>query len=263
MAELMPFQYGAHTFAVRLDPSGEPWFLGVPTAELLGYANPRQAIGRLEPDEKGVYSVDSPGGKQETLFVNEAGLYSLILRSKKAEAKAFKRWITHEVLPTLRRSGRYEAPTLHPPRIDQRHSELDYLRAHHDFLANLGMLDDRDKLMLADCARNLLETPTALLSTAPEAQGWFVAERVRALGYLLNRKQEAAFVGPIAKKVAAQYRTRYGEEPPKRARYVDGSLRYVNYYPAKESAWMDAMIQAFLAGFPGLPAAGMRGEVEP
>ena len=66
-------------------------------------------ISNLDDDEKGVITSDTLGGKQEMSTINEPGLYSLILRSRKPEAKAFKRWITHEVIPTIRKTGGYIA----------------------------------------------------------------------------------------------------------------------------------------------------------
>lgn len=75
--------------------------------ECLDIGNSRDAVAALDEDEKGVDSIDTPGGAQEMSIISEAGLYSLILRSRKPEAKAFKRWITHEVLPSIRRAGSY------------------------------------------------------------------------------------------------------------------------------------------------------------
>lgn len=86
---------------------GEPWFVAKDVCACLDLANPRSSLALLDEDEKGVYTVDTPGGKQEMAIVSEAGLYSLVLRSRKPEAKAFKRWITHEVLPSIRKTGGY------------------------------------------------------------------------------------------------------------------------------------------------------------
>ena len=79
---------------------------------MLGIGNPRQATTRLDADEKGVISTDTPGGLQVVATVNEPGLYTLVLGSRKPEAKRFKRWITHEVLPAIRRTGSYAVPKL-------------------------------------------------------------------------------------------------------------------------------------------------------
>lgn len=87
---------------------GEPWFVAADICIALGLGNNREALTRLDDDEKGVSSTDTPGGKQEVAIVNESGLYSLILGSRKPEAKRFKKWVTAEVLPAIRRTGRYD-----------------------------------------------------------------------------------------------------------------------------------------------------------
>lgn len=85
----------------------EPWFLAKDVCEILDIKNHRDAINRLDQDEKGVVLTDTPGGRQELATVNEYGLYSLVLGSRKPEAKSFKRWITHEVIPSIRKTGQY------------------------------------------------------------------------------------------------------------------------------------------------------------
>ena len=93
-----------------LDDNGNPWFVAVDVCAALGVGNSRQALSYLDDDEKGVITNDTLGGKQEMATVNEPGLYSLILRSRKPEAKKFKRWITHEVIPSIRKTGQYTNP---------------------------------------------------------------------------------------------------------------------------------------------------------
>lgn len=90
---------------------GEPWAVGKDVAEALGYKNPRQAIvDHVDSEDKGVAKRDTLGGNQDTVIINESGLYSLILSSKLPKAKEFKRWITSEVLPALRKTGHYGSP---------------------------------------------------------------------------------------------------------------------------------------------------------
>jgi prophage antirepressor-like protein len=93
---------------------GEPWFVAKDVCEVLELGNPSQALTRLDDDEKGVISNDTPGGFQEMLVVNEYGLYSLVLGSRKPEAKSFKRWITHEVIPAIRKNGSYSTQPVTP-----------------------------------------------------------------------------------------------------------------------------------------------------
>jgi len=84
---------------------GEPWFVAKDVCDCLELGNSREAISRLDEDEKGVISNDTPGGTQDMSIISEAGLYSLVLGSRKPEARGFKRWITHDVLPDLRKHG--------------------------------------------------------------------------------------------------------------------------------------------------------------
>lgn len=89
----------------------EPWFVGKDAAVALGYKNSRQALAtNVDPEDKGVHSVDSLRGKQSMVIINESGLYSLIFSSKLPDAKRFKRWVTSEVLPSLRKTGKYFLP---------------------------------------------------------------------------------------------------------------------------------------------------------
>ena len=91
---------------------GEPWFVASDVCRALDIRNSRDAFSRLEDDEKGVGLTDTPGGKQKVTIVNEPGLYSLIMGSRKPEARAFKHWITHEVIPSIRKHGAYMTDSL-------------------------------------------------------------------------------------------------------------------------------------------------------
>lgn len=86
---------------------GEPWFVAADVCRVLEIIKHRDAVARLEEDERGSVLVDTLGGPQEMAAINESGLYSLIMVSRKPEAKAFKRWITHDVLPSIRKTGGY------------------------------------------------------------------------------------------------------------------------------------------------------------
>lgn len=86
----------------------EPYFVGKDVAEVLGYSNTQKAIlNHVDEEDKGVTKWDTLGGKQNMTIVNESGLYSLILKSKLPKARKFKRWVTSEVLPSIRKNGAY------------------------------------------------------------------------------------------------------------------------------------------------------------
>lgn len=91
---------------------GEPWFVAKDVCECLDLGNPSQAIARLEDDERWLISNEALRSNGETAVVSEPGLYSLVLGSRKPEAKAFKRWVTHEVLPSIRKTGGYGIRTV-------------------------------------------------------------------------------------------------------------------------------------------------------
>ncbi|NEN92559.1 MAG: hypothetical protein F6K48_28145 [Okeania sp. SIO3H1] len=95
----------------------EPWFVAKDLCDVLSLVNVARALDKLDEDEKGVHSMNTPGGKQEMSIVSESGMYSLVLKSRKKQAKIFKKWITSEVLPSIRKTGQYsvgqqKAPTI-------------------------------------------------------------------------------------------------------------------------------------------------------
>lgn len=102
---------------------GELWFVAKDVCDILEIGNPSQALVRLDDAEKGLITTDTPGGRQEVTAVNEAGLYSLIFTSRKPEARQFKKWVTSEVLPTIRKHGAYMTPDT----IEKTLTDPDYL----------------------------------------------------------------------------------------------------------------------------------------
>ena len=106
--------------AVRVvDIDGEPWFVAADVARVLGYDITPHATRLLDDDEKGIHKVDTLGGKQEMTMINESGLYHLVLLSKKPEAKKFRKWVTAEVLPSIRKTGAYIAPEVDVKSADE------------------------------------------------------------------------------------------------------------------------------------------------
>lgn len=106
---------------------GQPWFVGKDVATSLGYSNPRDALSKhIDSEDKGVAKCDTPSGSQNMTIINESGLYSLILGSKLESAKKFKHWVTSEVLPSIRKTGIYQAI---PPKLDERAIALEEKKA--------------------------------------------------------------------------------------------------------------------------------------
>jgi anti-repressor protein len=101
------FDFEGSQVRIITDHKGEPWFVANDVAEVLGYRMASDATRILEADEKGTHNLSTPGGPQKLSTVNESGLYSLIFASRKVEAKKFKKWVTSDVLPTMRKTGSY------------------------------------------------------------------------------------------------------------------------------------------------------------
>ena len=110
MNELQIFEHQDFGQIRAVEQDGEPWFVAAGVCRALEHTNVNMALDRLDEDEKSKFGLGLPGG--DTWCVNEPGLYSLVLGSRKPEAKAFKRWITHEVLPSIRKTGVYVLPTV-------------------------------------------------------------------------------------------------------------------------------------------------------
>lgn len=114
--KLMLFENEAFGKVRTLNLNGEPWFVAVDVCSVLDLSNPTIAVSRLDEDERAKFNLGRQG---DATIVNEPGLYTLVLGSRKPEAKAFKRWITHEVIPSIRKHGAYMTDSL-----------LDALEAH-------------------------------------------------------------------------------------------------------------------------------------
>lgn len=113
MNDVVPFTFENNDVrSVMID--GEPWFALADVCRALEISNSRDAAGRLDDDEKGVVNTDTRGGVQELTIINEPGVYRLVFASRKAAAKRFKRWLAHDVIPSIHKTGRYDpvdAPT--------------------------------------------------------------------------------------------------------------------------------------------------------
>ena len=108
MVQCTIFKY--HGKEVRtIQKDGEPWWVLKDVCEVLGLSSPHKVFERLDDDEKGRNQIPTLGGEQEMTVVNESGLYNVILRSDKPEAKPFRKWVTSEVLPSIRKNGGYIA----------------------------------------------------------------------------------------------------------------------------------------------------------
>ncbi|OZI31759.1 hypothetical protein CAL29_28225 [Bordetella genomosp. 10] len=114
MSHLIPFQFEGQDIQVMTDAHGEPWFVAKQVASVLGYSDAEAMTRRLDDDEKQNLQIVGFGPRGVTL-ISESGLYAAIIGSSKPEAKPFKRWITHDVLPSIRKTGAYFSPSMSRP----------------------------------------------------------------------------------------------------------------------------------------------------
>jgi prophage antirepressor-like protein len=110
--QIIPFEYESYQVRVIQDENDDPWWVAKDVCEILDLDVSQTR--RLDDDEKGLREMQTLGGPQAMVCVNESGLYNLIIRSNKPEAKKFRKWITSEVLPTIRKTGGYEIQKMSP-----------------------------------------------------------------------------------------------------------------------------------------------------
>lgn len=148
-AEIIPFSFGTQQVRTLLI-DGLPWFVAADVCASLAIGNVSLAVnGRadretdgLDEDEKGIATVNTPSGAQEMLVVNESGLYALIFKSRKAEAKRFKKWVTAEVLPAIRKYGRYEdTQGVMTPMVDELLGKTGAMRLSNVMRCRVAKLD--------------------------------------------------------------------------------------------------------------------------
>lgn len=157
-SSIIPFSSPEFGVVRAISIEGEPWFAAKDVCEALGID--KTAASRLDDDEKGLRSTQTLGGEQKVLFVNEPGFYKLVMRSRKPEAKAFQRWVTHEVLPALRRDGAYVAAD---------GTEDDATLMARALLAAKRQMDARDARIAELSAENEAMRPKALFADAVSA----------------------------------------------------------------------------------------------
>lgn len=148
MTEISTFNFNQTPVRTIL-VDGEPGFIANDLCAVLDIRNPRDTVANLDDDEKGVVTTDTLGGAQQTAYVTEAGMYSLVLRSRKPEAKAFKRWVTHEVLPAIRKTGAYSvSPALPRTYADALRELASTVEAREALVAKVAA--DAPKVLFAD-----------------------------------------------------------------------------------------------------------------
>lgn len=222
----------------------ELWFCGKDVCSILGFANHIRKLSQLDDDEKGGIIFSTPSGMQKMTFINESGLYCLIFKSKLREAKQFRKWITSEVLPSIRKTGKYEMPKIKDEKYNEELQilQLTKLEKAKQLLQTNGQLCERDEIMIKDQTRNivfnnnqpkLLENPEIAISSR------LTDHHKIKLTQKINK--DLKNFGTIIK---AEYLKRHNNPPIKRQQYVDGATRLVNcYYQSDYIEFIDEMIK--------------------
>lgn len=227
------FKFEDHSVRVSMH-EGMIWFVAKDLCDCLGLSNSRTALRRLDDDEKGVSSVNTPGGVQEMNVINEPGMYSLVLTSRKEEAQRFKRWVTHEVLPSIRETGSYEIE----PREDRSEDNLAVLRQQHDLIATM-----LDELTRASEERKLLTARVEQVENRPAAialKDVPPMTKRKAFNRIVRARAEriGGHYGTAYKNVYRAFRERYSVDIPVRAKNRDmGNLDY-----AAQADFMDELL---------------------
>jgi prophage antirepressor-like protein len=211
-AALQVFAFeGAEIRTLLIDD--EPWWVAADVCAVLHHTNPTTAVAGLDEDEKGLSIVETPGGPQQMVTVNEPGLYSLTFRSRKKEAKTFKRWVTHEVLPALRKHGTYMVAPADEPKAIAAAGPVSYLEQAQivAVLVQAGALPvpyatATSKIIVA---RSMGERPELEAAETPLYAATFLAEQ----GHSARTVRE--FQSGFGLRVSNRYFKVHGRRPEK------------------------------------------------
>lgn len=173
---------------------GEPYFVAKDVCDVLGHTNPSVAIQMLDDDER---TKKSLGRQGDAWFVNESGLYNLIFRSNKPEAKAFRKWVTSEVLPALRRTGRYEMPGLTSAEAPGG-KMLPYRRWSQRYVRPTGWLD----LRMEPYTQKMLNGYPVRVIMHEDVEWFSVADILRSMQVATNTYQTAAALNVSDRELA-------------------------------------------------------------
>lgn len=232
---------------IILDINKQQWFKGNDLASILGYCNKEKAI-RMHVDEDDkkkledfepaqIGGVKNLANNGQTIFVNESGLYSLILRSKLPSAKQFKRWVTSEVLPSIRKTGEYKIN-----KDEQDIKKIEKIEKGYKLLNQFGMVTDRDKMFLGTQVKNMLMEDKII----PQNHVIEYPLTRRLLDHRINytNKMKNNLI-KAGQRLRQLYFTKYGKYPEKRNQYVDNALRSVNIYTNEDFDIMDEALSHF------------------
>ena len=247
MNELQIFENTEFGSIRTLEIDGEPYFVGKDVAEVLGYAKPLNALATHidEDDSLKQGLIDSMGRTQETIVINESGLYSLILSSKLPTAKKFKRWVTSEVLPAIRKTGEYKAKKSQPnPELAKMRAEAMLLNAQNQkakILMQVWGAAEVEPQYQALGINNLYgETSLPRIALKEQATALFDLTTIaKHLGVMSKSgKPHAQAIGAIVEKLKPLDDDEWAMTPYSRNGHDDQSIQYTESVEKKVSDWL-------------------------
>lgn len=217
MNDLAIFRYeGADVRTIVID--GEPWFVAADVARVLGYRMASDFTRRLDDDEKGTHSARTPGGMQDVSIISESGLYIAVIGSQTETARDFKRWITREVIPAIRKTGMYSAAA---PK-----SQLEIIRDQHEsigiLLAEVTALAPRaeawDEIAAAEGDYSVGDAAKMLARAGVETGPQRLFEQLAAIGWIFRARDgkwrayaDKVSAGYVAERPQSHHHPRTGE----------------------------------------------------
>lgn len=234
---------------------GEPWFVAKDVCKVLELENVTRALDGLEENEKGFTKSNTLGGEQTVLIISESGLYALIFKSRKPEAKAFRKWVTSEVLPTLRKTGKYEmqkvsSEPVQPPLPGEIVARE--FKAMHE-LAKLCEFEGNQALLKADKAVKKLHniSPLALLEVelkSPDNEALLIATEIgKRLNPPVSAKQVNLLLANMKLQEKVEYRAgkfewRLTDRGKAYGSYLDTGKVHSNGTPIQQIKWKESIL---------------------
>lgn len=244
---LTPFHYGDERLRAYEDEKGTAWFIATDVARILGHRDAANALRGVDEDEKGTTIVSTPGGEQSLSTVSEAGLVTVLMRARVEAARPFRRWITHEVLPSIRRTGSYSLPGTvgasgaEDKALTRAAGLADLIGKFRGIIAD-DYLDAKARIVLA---RAMGDTP----EIEAKARPLYIQDYMREQG--ASSKEVENYAPTFGKHVKKAYVAERGVEPGKRFDETpSGQIREVCAYteadrPIFDRAWSGSYANGF------------------
>jgi len=232
------FNFEKSTISV-INNGNDIWFCGKAVSKILGYKDTKKAIDRhvdsedkskLGDFERGDAAPPLKRNEKNTIYINESGLYSLILRSKLENAKNFKRWVTKDVLPTIRKTGKYEVPKTDA--LQERRLKIDEINTFVNVYEKID--NPKLKTVIIDWMHNTISGQKAISDESTQYARDITDICKDEFGFIPDFGQKIK-IGQLLKR---EYVKNFDEPLLKYDKYCNGSMRKVNAYTKDKEGWI-------------------------